>query len=243
MTLTGCSRAGFGACFAIAAGGVIASTSLLASPTGTSEPTGATQSMRSCMDCHRFTSGLTHPVGVVPSMRTPAGLPLVNGAIDCVTCHDAPPSHAQEGARVGVRTDTSGHGLCLECHRANEAGHVAGGQAHLDNNLQHHAAAEAVDPESSSCMSCHDGVAAGDAPEGRSSIHDLGSHPIGRDARLTRPSSNDLLMAGPESIDKRVRLFDQAVGCGSCHSVYSQAKNLLVIDNLKSRLCLTCHRQ
>ena len=42
-------------------------------------------------------------------------------------------------------------------------------------------------------------------------------------------------------LDGRIRLFDQAVGCGSCHSVYSMQPKLLVTSNLRSRLCLSCH--
>jgi predicted CXXCH cytochrome family protein len=46
----------------------------------------------------------------------------------------------------------------------------------------------------------------------------------------------------PESaLDRRVRLFDRRVGCGSCHSPYAEGRALLVMSNVRSRLCLSCH--
>lgn len=102
------------------------------------------------------------------------------------------------------------------------------------------------DPESAACLSCHDGatasdigshaVAAGWAPE-------TGEHPIG--VRVDRPNRDrdECRMRPVGLIDPRVRLFDRAVGCGSCHSVYSKEENQLVMSNSRSALCLACHLQ
>ncbi|MHC4317018.1 MAG: cytochrome c3 family protein [Planctomycetota bacterium] len=43
------------------------------------------------------------------------------------------------------------------------------------------------------------------------------------------------------SLDRRIRLFDNRVGCGSCHSPFADDEALLVMSNLRSRLCLSCH--
>jgi predicted CXXCH cytochrome family protein len=42
-------------------------------------------------------------------------------------------------------------------------------------------------------------------------------------------------------LDKNISLFDGKVGCGTCHNIYSQIRNLLVLDNARSKLCLECH--
>lgn len=94
-------------------------------------------------------------------------------------------------------------------------------------------------------MACHDGASASDA-----GLHGLGArrdgqfsrtqeHPIG--VRYQNNREREIRLVNPASLDKRVRLFDQTVGCGSCHSVFSKQKQLLVMDNLGSRLCLSCH--
>jgi hypothetical protein len=79
-----------------------------------------------CLACHDGTSGqclgLSHPVEVdyaraamrdpgryVPASALPADVPLVNGRVSCVSCHDGAsthPAHTVEPAR-----------LCLACHR------------------------------------------------------------------------------------------------------------------------------
>ena len=38
-----------------------------------------------------------------------------------------------------------------------------------------------------------------------------------------------------------VRLFDGNVGCGSCHSLYSQKKDFLIAEKQGSKLCRKCH--
>lgn len=66
------------------------------------------------------------------------------------------------------------------------------------------------------------------------------THPIGTEypAHARRGAKS---MVPRSRLDGRIRLFDNMVGCGSCHSPYSQEKKLLVIDNRGSQLCLSCH--
>ena len=53
------------------------------------------------VSCHQMPTGLSHPVGVTPSMAVPAGLPLDAGRVSCTTCHDeqAAAGHASRGSR------------------------------------------------------------------------------------------------------------------------------------------------
>ncbi|MEE9542893.1 MAG: cytochrome c3 family protein, partial [Thermodesulfobacteriota bacterium] len=65
-------------------------------------------------------------------------------------------------------------------------------------------------------------------------------HPIGMsyvDTKLKyRGAYRDI-----KDLPKEIKLFDNAVGCGSCHSLYSKLHYELVMSNAGSRLCLGCH--
>jgi predicted CXXCH cytochrome family protein len=117
-----------------------------------------------------------------------------------------------------------------------------------------------VDHESATCLSCHDGTIATDVgghAESGSLISDArrsksrgilaaemsgpASHPIGVPYRSTSgPGGIELRSAS--SLDPRIRLFNQQVGCGSCHSIYSAQAKFVVFPNERSSLCLSCHR-
>jgi predicted CXXCH cytochrome family protein len=97
-------------------------------------------------------------------------------------------------------------------------------------------------------MSCHDGTTAGDAGwhAGKSSRSTTErDHPVGVKYRDKSASagSEDVHLVSEKALDPRVRLFNSAVGCGSCHSVYSQTDSLLVVSNQRSQLCLKCHKE
>lgn len=203
-----------------------------------------------CASCHSFEPVLSHPVGVIPSMNVPASLPLDGGRLTCATCHDAPPDHPS--ARIGVRSATESISLCSQCHtQAEPAGSKAHGRigtrAHLFSEPgRAKGAATGLDQESRTCISCHDGTAAGD-PGIHAVPHEArntdGTHPIGMlyPRQGDRRGNSDIRLVDLHRLDRRIRLFEQAVGCGSCHSVYSPQPALLVTNNLKSRLCLSCH--
>ena len=55
-----------------------------------------------------------HPATAVQA----AGLPLFNGRVECLTCHDP---HTQQ-FRPFLRRTNAGNGLCLLCHRTNPGG-------------------------------------------------------------------------------------------------------------------------
>jgi len=64
-----------------------------------------------CIGCHPDRKGSAeHKVAVVPSVQVP-GLPLIEGKVTCVTCHD-PHSNAN-GAMLRIGPEK----LCLACHK------------------------------------------------------------------------------------------------------------------------------
>jgi len=106
---------------------------------------------------------------------------------------------------------------------------------------------EWLDEESAMCMSCHDGaVASGSGTLGGmdqgEGVYRLkqGDHPIGV-YEISNSSESDGGLRAPSMLDSRVRLFDNQVGCGSCHSLYSANQSQLVMSNDRSDLCLSCH--
>ena len=63
-----------------------------------------------CLDCHLGrVAPSEHKVDIVPSMQV-SGLPLTDGKITCITCHDP---HAN---RYGTLLRLKETDLCLACH-------------------------------------------------------------------------------------------------------------------------------
>ncbi|MHC4413767.1 MAG: cytochrome c3 family protein [Planctomycetota bacterium] len=220
-----------------------------------------------CRSCHHLDRVLTHPVDVVPSMTVPRHLPLVEGKVTCITCHD---HRSQQHRRARQRhtdllRDASGAaGLCGQCHDPQGGSRrdmhaMMLGRAHLallpaNETKAAPAGTRDVAPpdlESATCLGCHDGSVAGDAADhtgltGAARLRALGpptrNHPIG--VAYHPPPGRDGDGAGGQdsTFDGRIRLFDDRVGCGSCHSPFSDRRALLVMSNQGSRLCLNCHR-
>lgn len=174
----------------------------------------------------------------------------------CVTCHDIRPGHeSRRNSRDAmVRDNGAGTGmLCMSCH-VNATGRALAShgssliRAHLTTRPGGTSIRGGLDAESQACVACHDGTGAGD-----SGVHgtmrgdsDVSSeHPIGVRYQSKRQSdqSEEVRVVAAAMLDRRIRLFDQSVGCGSCHNVYSGREKLLVMSNLGSRLCLSCHVQ
>ncbi len=207
---------------------------------------------RSCVSCHRFEPVQTHPTNVMASMSVPSSLPLMGGFVTCLTCHDATADHATTRRPVGVRGGLTGPELCVQCHagasNSTKSIHsLRGAKAHLTSKspLDRPAQPGAADGESVSCMACHDGSSASDAGSHALRRHGddmLLDHPIGIPMRETgRSRDSDFKLN--RHIDKRIRLFNGNLGCGSCHSIYSREPGLLVMNNRGSKLCLSCHTQ
>jgi predicted CXXCH cytochrome family protein len=211
-----------------------------------------------CGSCHDIDPVFSHPVGFVPDRPLPENFPLQGGQMTCMTCHDGDDAQTHAMARGNhdpmLRSSLEGRGFCAECHTdggySSQNPHAtAVSRAHLlwpddtPDRVIGRAFAR-LDAESSSCLECHDGMVASGkgshAPGMR--IDDFPSeHPIGVLYRSVRDGKGMNRMVHPHALDKRVRLFDGTVGCGSCHSVYSPLKDGLVMSNQASALCLSCH--
>lgn len=229
----------------------------LATVGGSMAVNGASGSFR-CLDCHQIDAVFSHPVGIAPSMHVPAHLPLDNGRVSCLTCHDATAEGHADPARARgpmLRQAAAGASLCAQCHdpldRTGPGAHAAGlVRAHLHWPGKAPAglagARSALDVESTACMSCHDGTIAADAGawilRPRPGAMPMQDHPVGVVYGRVRPASSEFgPLVDASRLDHRIRLFDGVVGCGSCHSVYSPREHLLVKSNLRSDLCLSCH--
>lgn len=208
-----------------------------------------------CEGCHEPDSLFSHPVGVVPSMSVPGNLPLEKGRLTCATCHDNSQSTLHFQARSQhtslLRAGGTGTAFCGQCHKAGKTDrrtqHALGlGTAHLrwkdgSSDLPNQTRGE-VDSESRQCLSCHDGSSAkyvAIAPntvdlDPRSQSHPIGGKTRDRWGRRTA-------MAPSKPVDDRVRLYDGQLGCGSCHSLFSDQQKLLVMANPAGELCTSCH--
>jgi predicted CXXCH cytochrome family protein len=212
-----------------------------------------------CAGCHQFDPMLSHPVNIAPSMTVPGELPLVDGRMTCQTCHTEGGIEAHAEAtrdHTGMLRMEAGL-LCAQCHSgaeltARSMHPTALGRAHLQAPVRMAVATDtpgALDAESRTCLGCHDGTVAGDIVGAMSQglAVQSGNHPIGiAHANTLRGSGafkyqSDMPVVPASSLPHRFRLFNGNIGCGSCHSPYSDHKNYLVADNYGSRLCLTCH--
>jgi predicted CXXCH cytochrome family protein len=211
-----------------------------ATPAGPAEPAGATvapslEQIERCDECHEMDHRHSHPVGIIPSRPIPAALPLPGGRMVCITCHEdwLPIDHGSGSSHGSSFTRSSN--LCVQCHdptstAASEIHATTLRRAHLLSSVPADTSEDGLDAESAECIACHDGsIAAGDS-----------IHPVGVQYRTSAP--HPLIPLKPAfTLDPGIRLFDDRVGCGSCHSPYSKRPDLLVMSNRRSRLCLSCH--
>jgi len=208
-----------------------------------------------CGSCHVINELFSHPINVIPSMSVPEGLPLEQGQMTCTTCHDdhvEAHTLARSTRTPMLRGTLSGSAFCAQCHdrmqSTRQSLHAIGlGKAHLawPGKASGLAAdpADKLDAETRSCLSCHDGIVSSDISQsGRSQFSALSEHPIGVSIaalQSDRPNANS--MQYPLMFNGRIRLFNNRVGCNSCHSPFSREKKLLVMSNQRSQLCLSCH--
>lgn len=206
-------------------------------------------SSESCLNCHSFEQVLSHPVGIRVDASMASSLPLEFGKMTCLTCHDDRTlvHHGSGPAKADSMLRSSAASLCASCHTRTEGSHGrAGIRAHFSHEPRNSPSrSPGLDEESQSCVSCHDGSVAKDSGihrAGRTEFDPRSEHPVGVRYDSLKSENDEM---GPlvriSALDSRIRLFDQAVGCGSCHSLYSKEPNRLVMSNKASRLCLSCH--
>jgi predicted CXXCH cytochrome family protein len=220
-----------------------------------------------CESCHAAAVGFSHPVDVVPSMTVPAELPLLDGRITCITCHDNSSAALHRQARAEgtdlLRMPSSDGRLCSACHdamspRRGDRHALMLQRAHLrwPEDPERGGAAPSsdapramFDPQSGTCLSCHDGSVAPDighetagfAIGNGGALGFPGNHPIGVEYPRTAPDRKGPPLKDPSILDDRIRLYNDRVGCLTCHSPYSSQRGLLVLPNAGSALCLNCH--
>ena len=214
----------------------------------------------SCSGCHTPARGFSHPVGMRPGWALPPEFPLQSGRVTCMTCHDADSaaSHARARSEGGplLRGGLSAAELCGECHEssmgsARSAHPSALGRAHLlwegDRPARRGSGGVAgeLDEQSARCMGCHDGSLAFDAGGQRSNALSARGreleHPVGLVYAGGRHERGGVRLAAVETLDSRIRLFDGAIGCGTCHSLFSKERAYLSMSNQASAMCLECH--
>ena len=230
-----------------------------ATPSSSSGPVSPTLEPKrgSCGSCHSFASGTTHPLNVAADLG--AGLPLGTGnTVQCWTCHYEPDSHqghSLTGDGAGLRKPAGE--LCRSCHaeRNGDRGVVyhalSLGRAHFDARASTEISEPGLDRESRTCLTCHDGSAAGSASvreKGLGVAFDLSSvsswnddHPIGVEYGGRMRSGATPQFQSKASLPPSVQLYGGKVGCGSCHSLYSGQAKMLAVDPRRGRLCLSCH--
>jgi predicted CXXCH cytochrome family protein len=149
-----------------------------------------------------------------------------------------------------LRAEESGKMFCYTCHQGNftnisvDSHAIAFKRAH--SRLLDFDKKQEINDNSRECLSCHDGTISTEATtqfEGLSWEHgkSIGlSHPIGVDYEEVYMKKRRLYHP-PGNLDPRIVLIDGKIGCETCHNHYSKNKKHLVMDNFRSRLCLSCH--
>jgi predicted CXXCH cytochrome family protein len=199
-----------------------------------------------CTGCHSdVEKKQSHPVDFVSTRHIPEDMPLAKGMVTCITCHYAHPFSVSTGggSYYMLRRPGRGEVFCSTCHKVDEKGHILFDKVHMGSYKELDRGSP-IDMQSLQCIECHDSFL--DKP-----VRSLGAgtwshfdrrknHPIGisyGDAFARKPRGFN----PPGMLPKEVRLINGKIGCGTCHSSYSKEKYMLVMSNIKSRLCLVCH--
>jgi len=200
-----------------------------------------------CAGCHaEARQKLSHPVDVKPETVMPADMPLVDGKLSCLTCHYVHPFSIKYKpfSYFLLRRPGRGAAFCIACHGIDEKGHIIYENVH-QGSYKVTDRSTSLDAYTLQCIECHDKRInnPGDSLGAGSWQHFGASglnHPVG--VSLDRIAGRKPREYNPEvALLQEIRLFDGKLGCGTCHNAYSKEKNLLVVNNYKSRLCLACH--
>lgn len=203
-----------------------------------------------CDGCHTIDKARSHPINLKPNKAIPLTLHLdKDGRLTCATCHDV---HKEDKTQNKAQLSSllwghiRGKAFCLLCHSDAKQDALWRHQtaiqyAHPAGKLTEASVGSLLDKSSTECLSCHDGTISKfpqvEVRQGRWQ-HGIGmSHPIGVDY----PRAEDF--TPEEALPKQIQLFGGKLGCLSCHEIYTRGPNMLVMNNQKSRLCLTCHKK
>lgn len=202
--------------------------------------------------CHSYDPEMTHPMGNTSSGET----------LTCLSCHENEEmKNATADPDFGIERylqSSEGTETCRSCHIKLDS--TYSGNQHWQTNMSAHLLpmipgankqtneiVGIADNESRSCLGCHDEVSA----------NIRGEHEVYKRKRFTQWSSSNSHPIGmsygnvakvkmnkynyPLSHNERIRLFDGKMGCGSCHSLYTNQRSYLVQNNRGSALCFQCH--
>lgn len=227
-----------------------------------------------CDRCHngRFARRDIHPVGIVPShnVQIPLDMPLSDGRLTCVTCHDSSLQEGGEGKfSAGSENPkflrggyTVRNEFCFRCHRQELYGQL---NAHSQ-----------LDPWGSvkdqSCLFCHTSL-----PNRKVlGIENVGfndesideyctcchegfdrNHPVGGD-HLVIPSEEVLkiIEQSPQRIGVKLPLYNDTVTCATCHNPHEagviehdlaargseNSKRLRLGGTNSMMICRGCHK-
>lgn len=201
-----------------------------------------------CETCHENVKETqSHPTDIYPTLSIPEDMLLIrDGLFTCVTCHYVHPKKKGEFVKkhLFLRRQVRGPMFCGICHEIDEKGHIVMVDAHPGKYTVTDQTA-GIDRMSLGCIECHDRNFRGPMDflgSGSWEHSGYNSHPIGvsyAEVSMRRMDDyRDISM-----IPKEVKLFDGKLGCGTCHSIYSKRKGMLVMDNTRSMLCRECHNK
>ncbi|MBI3397716.1 MAG: cytochrome c3 family protein [Deltaproteobacteria bacterium] len=205
-----------------------------------------------CLNCHKDAVGISHPVGMKPSMEIPGDFLLDRkGNVACNTCHT---THKAGYGQYKLRVASIGEPFCIRCHLMLEDDSSlhkgAIGSAHMGKSISTRylpgSTGGYIDDLSIRCLMCHDAGLGKDALVAKVRAGEFEhessvglSHPIG----VSYPKHSGAYKK-IEELNPVIRLFDGMVGCGSCHNPYGKGGHFeLVMSNEYSALCFACHKK
>lgn len=200
-----------------------------------------------CVRCHSDREdAFSHPLNIVPGISLPEEMPLENGRMACRTCHFAHPPKEKERPcnRALLRKPGRGTHFCSSCHGLRASDHCVFEFAHRAS-IRSMPQSGTLDSFSLQCIECHDRHAtrvSRSTGGGRWQPFDSArsNHPVGISyAQVATRFPRAYTPAG--TLPQQLRLYNDRIGCGTCHSAYSNAEFMLTVDNRGSRLCLSCH--
>ncbi len=200
----------------------------------------------SCAACHsKIEQMKSHPVDVYPSMKVPDDMPLTDGKLTCSTCHYIHPRN--DGSFFTedklLRRQVKGIFFCNVCHTIDRNKHIVMENIHPGSYTVTDQSTR-IDQGSLECIECHDSylndmqssLGAGQWKHFTKAFN----HPIGADYSnvvMRRPRK----FKSANMLNSSIRLYNGKIGCGTCHNIYSHQRGMLVMQNVRSRLCLECH--
>lgn len=218
--------------------------------------------------CHDYDAKMNHPLDVpLPPRVMDTAASEISPTVTCLNCHLPQESDSRDtNEDQGPFLQDPGNVSCASCHEklpgsirqqshwkfSQKAHLVSLKPASMNNEVAGDSdalAAGDIDMESNTCLSCHDEVTVTipamneTRQEKADRFRSMTDHPIGMNYGYIL-SQNKMYFNSLKGQERRIRMFDGKVGCGSCHSLYSDIPSKLTVEyEEESRLCHTCHNR